>query len=386
MHLPEVGYDHFVELWRPATEPEITVVMPLYRQKDYVRASIPSVLSQRGVCAEVILSDDGSNDGTFEEALRAVSDWLERPDCGHRIVVRKGKQRLWRDHLPLLVDNACCDLVCQAHGDDVSTPDRCLKLVSVFEADPLISLVASEEALFAGSRCRCRETKTENGHVALRQYTCTEIIDGQTFLVGALLAWRKTAVSRFARLDSRFAAASHDRILAFRASLTGKVMLLQEPLVKRREHPLQASRLLFHEPYRSCSFGRSLFRLNALWAMRRDLHRALDLALISQDTKGTLEGEIDRRLAVFQQGLVESFRVYTYAGKHIAWVDEDTLRRLNVSSISRIKLRMKPLVVPLGRKATFVLHAVRNFPGSLRRAGTTISSRFRRKRPRDVLL
>jgi hypothetical protein len=370
MHLPDVGYDHFVELWPSAAEPEITIVMPLYRQKDFVQDSIPSALSQRGVCTEIILSDDGSNDGTFEEALRVVSSWLEGSECRHRILVRRGRQRLWRDHLPLLVDNACCDVVCQAHGDDLSTPDRCLKLVSVFNADPLISLVASEQALFVGSRHRCRETKTEDGHVALRQYTRTEIIDGQTLLVGALLAWRKTAVSRFARLDSRLAAASHDRILAFRASLTGKVVLIEEPLVKRREHPSQASRLTFHEPRQNCSFGWSLLRLNALWAMRRDLSRALDLAVISTDTKNMLEGEIDGRLAVFQQGLVESFRVHTHAGKYIAWVDEDTLRRLNINSISGVKLRMKPLVMPLWRKATLLLHAVRNLAGRLRRAGS----------------
>jgi hypothetical protein len=349
MHLPEVGYDTFVDLWHPATEPEITVIMPLYEQREYVEASISSVLSQKGICAEMIISDDGSNDGTFEEALRVISKWLDKYECRHKIVVRQGKRRLWRDHLPFLVDHACCDLVCQAHGDDVSTIERCLKLVSVFKADPLISLVGSETALWVNSRNRDRETVAEEGRTVLYQYTCNEIIDGQDCLVGALLAWQKNRVDCFARLDSRFSAASHDRILAFRALLTGKVMLVQEPLVKRREHPFQASRRMFNEPYRNCSFGRSLHRISALWAMKRDLYQAADLGLISQEQKNMLEGEIDQRIGAFQQSLIESFRIYTCSGKHIAWVDEETIRKLNINMIRRIKLWIKPHILPLWR-------------------------------------
>jgi len=248
---------------------------------------------------------------------------------------------LWRDHLPLLVDNASCDVVCQAHGDDLSVPARCRVLVDAFHSDPLISLVTSEEAPFHGGGHRVEAADlTEK----LEPFKHDEILDTHRLLIGALLAWRKSAVRRFHRLDRDFSAASHDRILAFRASLAGKVMLLKSPLVRRRVHPLQASRLMFHERDKRCRFGHSLFRISAFLAMKRDLDRACELGLIDRTKKDALEGEIDRRLSVFQQRLVESFRVYTLAGKRIMWVEEDAIREVNINLKTRLRIAVLGLV------------------------------------------
>ena len=369
MHLPKIDYDHFIELLSPQTTPDISILMPLYNQKEYVESSISSVLAQRGICAEIIISDDASIDGTFEEALRVISKWLEKHECGHKIVVRRGKQRLWRDHLPLLVDNACCDLVCQAHGDDISTTDRSLKLVHVFKANHLISLIGSESSSFISSQKQGWGIRTTDNCESLYQYTYDEIIDGQYCLIGAFLAWRKSAVTCFTRLDSQFSAVAHDRILAFRSSLTGKVMLLQSPLVKKRKHLFQSRNWLFHEPYKHCSFGSSLERISVLWAMKRDLYKAADMDLISQEKKILLEGEINKRLDVFQQSLIESYRIYTYDRKHIAWVDDDTIQSMNINFIDKIKLYVEKIIkmTLTKRQASVFLNFIRGFTAKLRR-------------------
>jgi len=369
MHLPKIDYNHFIELLSPQTTPEISILMPLYNQKEYIESSISSVLAQRGICAEIIISDDASKDGTFEEALRVISKWLEKHECGHKIVVRRGKQRLWRDHLPLLVDNACCDLVCQSHGDDISATDRCLKLFCVFKAEPLISLVGSESSSFISSQKQGWGIRATDGCENLYQYTYNEIIDGQYCLIGAFLAWRKSAVNYFARLDSQFSAVAHDRILAFRSSLTGKVMLLQSPLVKKRKHLFQSRNWLFHEPYKHCSFGSSLERISVLWAMKRDLYKAADLGLISLEKKNMLEGEINKRLDVFQQSLIESYRIYTHDRKHIAWVDDDTIQSMNINFIDKIKLYVEKIIkmTLTKRQASVFLNFIRGFTAKWRR-------------------
>lgn len=105
MRLPSIGKDRFVEVHPSDAEPEISILMPLYNQRKYVGAAVASSLAQEGVVAEIVISDDGSEDGTLDKALRVVSAWLKKRRCRHRIVVRAGKNRLWRDHLPLLVDS-----------------------------------------------------------------------------------------------------------------------------------------------------------------------------------------------------------------------------------------------------------------------------------------
>jgi hypothetical protein len=369
MDLQKIKDDTFVELWVPHSEPEISILMPVYRQKRYVAPAVSSVLSQEGIVAEVVFSDDGSQDGTFEEAFRVISSWLEKHGCAHRILVRRGSRRRWRDHLALLADNSSCDVVCQAHGDDLSTSDRCRRLVSVFKADPFVSMVASEAASFVKPR-RCVHNAAANGRCdKAYQYSYSEIIDGSEFLIGSSLAWRKSAVRCFQRLDGTFTGASHDRILAFRASLTGKVMLLPAPLVEKRMHLFQASRLVIHEPTPNCGFGQSLFRVNELLSMKKDLYRAADQGLTSQEEKRMLEEEINKRLEVFQQSLVEALRIYTNSGKHIAWVDDHMIERMNINVANSIKLHIpRKIVMPLRQ----LYLGVRSFSAGL-------TSRWKRK-------
>lgn len=352
VRLPSIGKNRFVEIRPPDAEPEISILMPLYNQRKYIGAAIASVLAQEGVVAEIVISDDGSEDGTFDEVLRIVCDWLRKRQCRHRIVLRAGRNRLWRDHLPLLVDNSSCDVVCQAHGDDLSASVRCRALVDAFNSDPLISLIASEDVPFYGIRGGRHRAKATSLMTGLEPFAYGEIIDAHRLLIGALLSWRKSAVRDFLRLDRNFSAASHDRILTFRASLTGKVMLLKSPLVARRIHPLQTSRLMFHEPDRRCPFGYSLLRVSAFLAMKRDLDRACELGFIDQMKKDALGEEIDRRLSVFQQRLVESFRVYTLAGKQIAWVDDPAIRKANVNFKTRLGIVPLSLLRQLLRRVS----------------------------------
>jgi len=347
VRLPSIAKDKFVEIRPSDAEPEISILMPLYNQRKYVAAAVASALAQEGVVAEIIVSDDGSTDGTFEEASRVVCSWLKKRECRHRIVMRAGANRLWRDHLPLLADNSICDVVCQAHGDDRSAAARGRVLVDAFRSDPLISLVTSEEAPFHGGRHHVEAAGLTG---KLEPFAQGEILDTHPLLVGALLAWRKSAVGCFPRLDRSFSAASHDRILAFRASLTGKVMLLKSPLVRRRAHPFQASRLMFHEPDKRCRFGHSLLRISAFLAMKQDLQGAWELGLIDRMKKDALEGQIDTRLSAFQQTLVESFRVYTLAGKQITWVDDAAIRKANVTVKTRLRIGALSLVRLFSRR------------------------------------
>lgn len=329
MQLPSIAPDTFTEIWPGAKPPEITVLMPIYRQPQFIETAVRSVLRQRMVACEIIISDDASGDGTFEAALATVHHWLAQRGSDHRIVVRQGSERLWRDHLPLLADSATCDWLCQAHGDDESHPDRAQVLMTVARAQPSATMLTSEAISMDAEGRSPAVPRPLQPQLALSRYTFERIIaQGHNHLIGYAQAWRRSAVSRFPRLDRAFAATSHDRILPFRAALAGDVYLIKAQLVKRRLHPEAAHNLMFDEDDAGGNFGWTLSRLTALAAMKSDLQRGREIGLLDATAALPVATLLDQALAQATRDLVEAHRLNTRAGRQIAWVDEATIRRL----------------------------------------------------------
>jgi glycosyltransferase involved in cell wall biosynthesis len=319
----------FVEVWPGEGAPEISILMPIFQQSGYIRDAVYSVLEQRGIVAEIIISDDGSKDETLSRAIQAVDEWLQARGSRHRIVMRRGVDRLWRDHLALLADTAHCDLVCQAHGDDISHPDRGRILLKVFNARPKTALVASECVIIdVNGRLLTNQPRPISNEIALTPVDFDEILRCRNpWLIGFSQAWRRSALADFARLDRNYAATSHDRILPFRAALVGEVFIVRSDLIKRRHHDEAASRLMFDEPETNGRFGWALTRLDALRAMRRDLAQAQALKLISVEKSQELIQKIIQQFAENTTQLLDTHLLQTKANRQISWVDYDTIRQ-----------------------------------------------------------
>src|SRR3989442_1702979 len=54
----------------PAPHPRVTVIMPSYNHERFVAAAIQSVLNQSFTDWELVITDDGSHDGTVATARR----------------------------------------------------------------------------------------------------------------------------------------------------------------------------------------------------------------------------------------------------------------------------------------------------------------------------
>ena len=57
----------------PRRAPRVSVVMPTYNGREHINCAVRSVLEQQGADWEMIVSDDGSTDGT-REYLEAIAD------------------------------------------------------------------------------------------------------------------------------------------------------------------------------------------------------------------------------------------------------------------------------------------------------------------------
>jgi hypothetical protein len=318
----------FVEVCPGDGQPEISILMPIYRQLACVAGAVNSVLAQRGVVAEIIISDDASTDGTFEAASAAVRNWLDTHGSSHRIILRRGSTRLRRDHLALLIDYANCDLVCQAHGDDESHPDRARVLVETFQASPGATMVAVGSSMIKAEGAQIGEQWPAHLAAAVTRYSIEAIINGHPTLIGFSQAWRRSAVSRFTRLDSNYAPVAHDRILPFRAALTGEVLFVQAQLIKRRVHDTAWHAMMFDEPDTNGHFGWSLTKISCLRNMARDLDHARKIGLVQDQNIQPVSQLITQLLNESLMVMLEAFRLQTQSGRLIAWVDDDTLMQL----------------------------------------------------------
>jgi glycosyltransferase involved in cell wall biosynthesis len=317
----------FIEIWPGKGFPEISILMPIFEQPKYIKESVVSVLNQVDVIAEVIISDDASSDGTYDIALASVKEFLEDNDCTHRILMRKGSQRLWRDHLPLLVEKASCEIVCQAHGDDISLPNRAKFIVHIFKHMPQVSLLASEAFLIDQNNKFINKQRPTSNEVKLSRIHYEEIIKCEhPYLIGFSQAWRRDLLTFFPRLDRQFAATSHDRILPFRASLVGEVYIINSQLIARREHSDAARYLMFDEPETKGNFGWTLTRIAAKDAMLKDLKLAYSMGKLSEEVVQQLQTLMAELMERDISILSEAYRKQTFSGRQIAWVDQSTLK------------------------------------------------------------
>ena len=55
-----------------ALDPDVQVFIPVFNDLDYLPEALTSVLRQRNVRLEVVVSDNASTDGTYEYAQRAA--------------------------------------------------------------------------------------------------------------------------------------------------------------------------------------------------------------------------------------------------------------------------------------------------------------------------
>ncbi|WP_347271034.1 glycosyltransferase [Rhizorhabdus histidinilytica] len=144
---------------RTAQPPTVSIIMACFNAAPYLRASVRSALDQSLREIELIIVDDGSNDGSVAIGQElAVAD---RRVQFHRMP-RNGGPAAARNHA---LDLACGRFVAILDSDDLMHPDRLRRLVAVadaIEADVVADdLVVFDDAdrsppqsFFRGSRAR----------------------------------------------------------------------------------------------------------------------------------------------------------------------------------------------------------------------------------------
>jgi glycosyltransferase involved in cell wall biosynthesis len=279
--------DNFVVVHPASDPPEISVVVPIYNCEEFVADAVTSVLAQQNVVAEILISDDASTDRTFAVAHQTVIDYISQVGLKHTVRMRAGTSRLVRDHLHLLAETASCDLVCQAHGDDISHHLRCSFLVKAFkQEDRKVSMVFVNTSAIDHQGKMLQEPENFSwGDVSAEDVKYDNIIKAlDDKLIGCNMAWRKSSFKDFPKLTTFYCPYGHDRVMTFRSFLVGGCYMLNAPLLQRRLHTNQLHKELIsfeHQPINL--FNYQLIRLSLFSTMKTDLIFLKEKGLIEED-------------------------------------------------------------------------------------------------------
>jgi glycosyltransferase involved in cell wall biosynthesis len=211
--------------------PPISVLMPVYNEERYVAEAVESVLAQTFADFEFIIIDDGSRDRSL-----AILEGFAARDPRIRLVSRPNTGIVKALNQGLAM--ATGELVARMDADDVAMPERLARQRDYLADHP--------ECVMVGSRVLVIDPSGLPLTVMSDVLTHEQIVDGFLADRGQLVyhpsvMYRRRVVLDIGAYRDIFDEAE-DLDLFLRLAEVGRVVNLEEPLLKYREHLAKSSR------------------------------------------------------------------------------------------------------------------------------------------------
>lgn len=207
-----------------------------YNQEDYIEETIKAAFDQTYSPMEIIISDDGSTDSTYDIIKRVVRQY-QGPN---RVIVNQNKPNLGlREHYnKVLYELSHGDIIILADGDDVSIETRVSDYVEMFERFPEVVMISSKSI---ETDCHLQPLKTEDewdGSFSIN--TINDYIDDKTWFNHSSdsRGLRRSVVDAFPPLKYPKA---EDMSFFIRALMVGSECYIRKGYIFRRHHDENAS-------------------------------------------------------------------------------------------------------------------------------------------------
>lgn len=223
-------------LWHlPKKRPDgmkISVVMAVYNGKKYLKEQLDSIREQTNLPDEVIISDDGSTDGTPE----LISSYIKEHGLeGWRLVRQKGSLGVGGNYAAAL-KGATGDLIFLADQDDLWLPDKIERMAAAFsDPDTMLAVSSIRYMDAAGNEMRI---KTQLSNRKDHKISLRESFAVCSYL-GMSMAMRRKIPEQADR--TLWEQSSHDWALLLEAHSMGNVVFLGHPGQFYRQHEGNAS-------------------------------------------------------------------------------------------------------------------------------------------------
>lgn len=238
--------------------PVVTLVLYAYNEERFIREAIDSVFSQTYCPLEIVLSDDGSQDQTFE-IMRQMAEAYHGP---HEIILNRNERNLGiGSQINAAVEKGTGELLVLANGDDISLPRRVERIVSAWES------TGSQAAAIASAYEIMDEDGTRTGRVVRAERDFSDIPHSTYLRFGGpgavVMCVSRRCFNKFGPLAPNLIL--EDGPMNLRSTLTGSWCFIDDPLVLYRVHSENIS-----QAYQPTDFQtwRRRHRSKAIWQMR----------------------------------------------------------------------------------------------------------------------
>lgn len=232
------------------TEPAVSVIMPVRNGGRWLAAACRSVLDQTLAELELIVVDDGSDDGT-PEILKALSH------ADRRVRVQRQRPRGLVAALNLGIAMAEAPLIARLDADDIARPERLSRQVGYLAANPGTVLLGTWADRIDAAGHRIGRLRPETNSIRL-----AAMLQDRNPFVHSTVLMRAQALSEAGGYRS-VCEAAEDYDLWLRLCERGDVAILPDALVHYRWHEGSVS----HQAAVRQSFSTRLARRAA--SMRR---------------------------------------------------------------------------------------------------------------------
>lgn len=216
-----------------------TVFIPLRNHAPWIGAQIDSLLAQWRPDVELVLVDDGSQDGSLAAALDRLGG---RPEV--MATVMRNSTALGHGMLPAVLGLSRAPVIIQADSDDIALPGRLDTIIGHFAADPDCRLVTSNAVLLSETGISIGVLDPHAADARLDDPVALPDLRHNSYWLGASSAFHRSVIEAFPPLDPELCAYGLDLLTGFRAILLGSQHFLAQPLVGWRQHARNSHRVI----------------------------------------------------------------------------------------------------------------------------------------------
>ena len=209
----------------------LSVVVATYNGERFLEEQLRSIVGQTRSPDEVIVTDDGSTDRTVEIAEAVLA--------GARPMILVGRQGGVVPNIERGLAHATGDVIALADQDDVWRPDKLDLLTGVLGRRPELQLVHSDARLVTADGSDLGERLLDSVSVGsgmrreIHRGDAFDVLLRRNVVTGATVMLRRELIERALPVPDGWL---HDEWLAMVAAATGRLDLVEEPLIDYRQH------------------------------------------------------------------------------------------------------------------------------------------------------
>jgi hypothetical protein len=291
------------------SRPLLTFVVFTYQQEHLVREAVRGALAQTYSPLEIILSDDASQDRTFEVMQEEVAAYRGP----HQIRLNRNPSNLGpARHVNRVFDMVRGELVIVSAGDDISLPGRTAAVYEAWNSTGRTATLIHTRIVHIGERGEPIQhpiwnLPEEPSHRVVEQPAAPSLYVEtlQPAVFGCAAAYSPSHFKLFGGLPDDVI--HEDNVLTLRTALRGKVLFIDTPLVKYRlhgnnlcnsSHGLAVTRGAIREQEKRMQRG-FVNRATMYHAFQKDLAKARELGIVSEEEFVTSTAAARRKQRIY---------------------------------------------------------------------------------------